>query len=119
MLVCCGFIAFNWWRRTSPPSQSDEPMLDRYGWRMLMLVGGGIVVFVGLVNILSMYGAIAVFLLYYTRYLGRHGWGLSLSDRADNTGAVLLLLRGRDAHHDALGMPFTDPVFNVLYEIIY
>ena len=35
MLLSCGMIALNWWRGTSPPSQSDEPMLDGYGWRML------------------------------------------------------------------------------------
>lgn len=23
MLVCCGVIALNWWRRTSPPSRSE------------------------------------------------------------------------------------------------
>jgi putative tricarboxylic transport membrane protein len=34
--VCCGMIAFNWWRRTSPPSQSEEPFLDAYGWRMVL-----------------------------------------------------------------------------------
>jgi len=119
MLVCCGFIAFNWWRRTSPPSQSDEPMLDRYGWRMLMLVGGGIVVFVGLVNILSMYGAIAVFLLYYTRYLGRHGWGLSLSIALITPVLFFFFFEGAMRITMPSGMPFTDPVFNVLYEIIY
>jgi putative tricarboxylic transport membrane protein len=42
MLVCCGIIAFNWWRRTSPPSRSEEPFLDSYGWRMVALVGGGV-----------------------------------------------------------------------------
>ena len=119
MLVCCGFIAFNWWRRTSPPSQSDEPMLDRYGWRMLMLVGGGIVVFVFLVNILSMYGAIAVFLLYYTRYLGRHGWGLSLSIALITPVLFFFFFEGAMRITMPSGMPFTDPVFNVLYEIIY
>jgi putative tricarboxylic transport membrane protein len=70
-------IAFNWWRRTAPPSQSEEPFLDAYGWRMVALVGGGVVVFVALIEVISMYGAIAVFLLYYLRFLGRHSWGLS------------------------------------------
>ncbi|MCB1832284.1 MAG: hypothetical protein KDH19_02385, partial [Geminicoccaceae bacterium] len=49
MLVCTGVIAFNWMRQTSPPSQSDEPLLDRYGRRMLFMVGGGILAFIALV----------------------------------------------------------------------
>jgi putative tricarboxylic transport membrane protein len=33
MLICTVFIAINWARRTSPPSQSTEPLLDSYGSR--------------------------------------------------------------------------------------
>jgi putative tricarboxylic transport membrane protein len=37
MLICTVFIAINWVRRTSPPSQSTEPLLDSYGIKMLFL----------------------------------------------------------------------------------
>jgi putative tricarboxylic transport membrane protein len=119
MLICCAVIAFNWWRRTSPPSQSEEPLLDAYGWRMLVLVGGGIVVFVGLVNIISMYGAVAVFLLYYTRYLGRHSWLVSLPISLITPIALFFFFEGAMRITMPTGMSFTDPVFNVLYDIIY
>lgn len=119
MLLCCLMIAVNWWRGTSPPSQSSEPVLDAHGWRMLILVGGGIVVFVALVNIISMYGAVAVFLLYYVKYLGRHGWGLSLSLALITPLAFFFFFEGAMRITMPSGMPFTDPVFNVLYEIIY
>lgn len=119
MLLSCVLSAFNWWRQTSPPSQSDEPLLNSYGWRMLVLVGGGIVVFVGLVNVISMYGAIAVFLLYYTRFLGRHGWALSLSISLVTPIAFFFFFEGAMRITMPSGMPFTDPVFNVLYDIIY
>jgi len=119
MLISCGVIAWNWWRGTSPPSQSDEPLLDAYGWKMLLLVGGGIVVFVGLVNVISMYGAIAVFLLYYTRFLGRHGWPLSLAISLITPVAFFFFFEGAMRITMPSGMPFTDPVFNFLYDIIY
>lgn len=119
MLLCCAMIAFNWWRGSSPPSQSDAPVLDTYGWRMLVLVGGGIIVFVALVNVISMYGAIAVFLLYYMKYLGRHGWALSLSIALITPVAFFFFFEGAMRITMPTGMPFTDPVFNVLYEIIY
>ena len=119
MLVCCVMIAINWWREVSPASRSDEPMLDGYGWRMLLFVGGGIVVFVALVNVISMYGAIAVFLLYYTKYLGRHGWGTSLALSLVTPVAFFFFFEGAMRITMPTGMPFTDPVFNVLYDIIY
>ena len=119
MLLCCGMIAFNWWRRKSPPSRSDEPLLDAYGWRMLLMVGGGIIVFVGLINIISMYGAIAVFLLYYTRYLGRHSWAASLPISLITPIGLFFFFEGAMRITMPTGMSFTDPVFNVLYDIIY
>lgn len=119
MLVCCLLTAVNWWRQTSPAAQSDEPMLDSHGWRMLVVVGGGIVVLVGLVNVISMYGAIAVFLLYYIRILGRHGWLLSLSISLSTPIAFFFFFEGAMRITMPSGLPFTDPVFNVLYDIIY
>ena len=119
MLICCGMIAFNWWRRTSPPSRSEEPFLDSYGWRMVFLVGGGLVVFVALIEVISMYGAIAVFLLYYLRFLGRHSWGLSLTISLATPILFFFFFEGAMRITMPSGMSFTDPVFDVLYEIIY
>lgn len=74
MLGSCIWIMINWWRKTSPPSRSDEPYLDAYGLKMLLLVGGGVTGFIALVHVLGMYGAMVVFLVYYIRFLGRHSW---------------------------------------------
>lgn len=119
MLVCCGMIAFNWWRRTSPPSRSEEPFLDAYGWRMVILVGGALIVFVALIEVISMYGAIAVFLLYYLRFLGRHSWALSVTIALATPILFFFFFEGAMRITMPSGMSFTDPVFDVLYEIIY
>jgi putative tricarboxylic transport membrane protein len=119
MLVCCGIIAFNWWRQTSPPSRSEEPFLDGYGWRMVALVGGGVVVFVALIEVISMYGAIAVFLFYYLRFLGRHSWLISLVIPLATPLIFFFFFEGAMRITMPTGLPFTDPVFDVLYEIIY
>ena len=79
MLVCTGFIAFNWYRRVSPPSQSTEPMLDGYGVKSFVYVAGGLLGFIALINIISMYGAMLIFLFYYLWFLGRHTLRLSLT----------------------------------------
>lgn len=119
MLVCCGFIILNWWRKTSPPSQSEEPFLDGYGWRMLGLVGGGLLGFVALIDVISMYGAIAVFLLYYLRFLGRHSWALSLGISLSTPILFFFFFEGAMQITMPSGMSFTDPVFDFLYDIIY
>ncbi len=119
MLISAGVTMLNAWRGRTVPSHSPEPLLDSYGWRMLVMVGGAIVVFVGLIGIISMYGAIAVFLLYYTLYLGRHGWALSLAISLLTPILFFFFFEGAMQITMPKGMPFTDPVFDVLYDIIY
>lgn len=77
MLICCFWIGINWYRRTSPPSQSEEQFLDSYGKRILALVGAGLLGFLILIHIIGFYGAILVFMFYYMKVLGRHTWWLT------------------------------------------
>ena len=53
MLLCSCWSIVNWVRRTSPPSQSEEPFLDEYGRSMLLKVGGAVFLLVFLVEGLS------------------------------------------------------------------
>ena len=119
MLGSCGVIALNWWRRTSPPSRSDEPVLDGFGWRTLLLVGGGVVGFVALIGVVSMYGAVGVFLFYYMRVLGRHPLALTLPIALITPIALFFFFEGAMQISMPQGMPFTRPVFDLLYEILY
>ncbi|MBK0400601.1 tripartite tricarboxylate transporter TctB family protein [Limibaculum sp. M0105] len=118
MLLSTGWIAVNWWRGTSPPSQSDEPVLDAYGWKMLVFVGGGIAAFVALIPIISMYGAICLFLIYYLKFLGRHSWFVTLA-LSIGLPIVFFFFEGAMRITMPTGMSFTEPVFNLLYDIIY
>jgi hypothetical protein len=78
MLVSCIWIIVNTIRRTSPPSQSDEPFMDAYAKKMLLFVGGGLIGFLLLVEWFSMYFGIAIFMFYYMMFLGRHPLFLSI-----------------------------------------
>jgi putative tricarboxylic transport membrane protein len=119
MLISTAFVALNWVRRTSPQSRSDEPVLDAYGKKMLLLVGGGIIGFVALIDIISMYGAMAVFLVYYLRFLGRHSWTLTLILAISLPILFFFFFEGLMRITMPTGMSFTDPIFTVLYDIIY
>lgn len=119
MFLSCIAIAINWWRRTSPPSKSDEPMMDEFGWRTLFFVGGGVVGFVALISVVSMYGAIALFLLYYLRVLGRHSWWLTLAMAIGLPILLFFFFEGAMMISMPQGMAFTQPFFDVMYDIIY
>ena len=119
MLISTGFIAWNWYKGTSPPSQSDEPVLDRYGWKMFAQVGGGLLVFIALINVISIYGAMALFLVYYVGILGRHSWLLTLILAVALPIAFFFFFEGLMRITMPKGMDFTEPFFNVMYDIIY
>lgn len=119
MLLSCLASAWNWWRANSPASRSDEPFLDAFGWRTLLYVGGSVVAFVALISILSMYGAVAVFLLYYLRFLGRHSWFLTLTISLLLPIGLLFFFEAVMLISMPQGMSFTQPVFDLMYDIIY
>ncbi|WP_375230092.1 tripartite tricarboxylate transporter TctB family protein [Roseobacter sp. S98] len=119
MLLSCIAIGWNWWRGTSPAAQSDEPLMDDFGWRTVLHVGGGIVGFVALINVVSMYGAIALFLVYYLRFLGRHSWWLTLAISIGLPVGLFFFFEAAMLISMPQGMPFTQPFFDVMYDIIY
>ncbi|MCB2094685.1 MAG: tripartite tricarboxylate transporter TctB family protein [Rhodobacteraceae bacterium] len=119
MLICTVIIAVNAVRRVSPPSQSDEPVLDAEGRKMILQVFGGIFVFVALVGIVSMYGAMLLFLFYYLWFLGRHSLKLSLAISILTPTAFFFFFEALMRVTLPKGMSFTEPFFNWLNTIIY
>lgn len=117
MLVSCIWIAINWYRRTSPPSQSDEVYLDSYGLRMLLLVGGGVTVFIGLTHVIGFYGAIPVFLIYYIRFLGRHSWFATLA--ISIPVPIVTFLFFDIAMRIVLPKGYLEPLFLPLYDFFF
>jgi len=112
-------IAYNGIKRRSPPSQSEEPLLDRYGMKMLFLVGGGIFGFIALIDVISMYGAMCVFLLYYLGFLGRHSLKLTLSISILAPIFFFFFFEALMRITMPKGLPFLEPVFNFMNNIIY
>lgn len=119
MLVSTGFIIYNWVRRISPPSRSEDVFLDNYGKKSLLMVGGGLLGFIALIDVISMYGAMMVFLVYYIRFLGRHSWKLTFILSTTIPVAFFFFFEALMRVTLPKGMPFTEPLFNYLNTIIY
>ena len=77
MLICCIAIIVRALLRLSPPSRSTEPYMDRHSLMLFLIGAGSLTVTIGLIKIISAYGAIFVFLLFYLRFVGRHPWRLT------------------------------------------
>ena len=117
MLICCCWTMVNWYRRTSPPSQSTEPFLDPYAQKMFLLVGGGVTAMVGLIHVIGMYGAIPLFLIYYIRFLGRHSWAVALAVALPAPVAIFLFFD--IAMRIVLPKGYLEPLFYPLYDFFF
>ena len=93
--------------------------MDAFGWRTVARVGGGVLVFVALIPIISMYGAICLFLIYYLHFLGRHSWLLTTVLAVALPGGLFFFFEGAMYISMPQGLPFTQPFFDMMYEIIY
>ena len=115
MLASCIWIMVNWWRRSSPPSRSEDQFLDAHGIEMLIKVGGGITGLIGMVHFIGMYGSILVFMFYYLHFLGRHRLTTTL---AISLGAPVVTFFFFDvAMRIVLPKGYLEPLFIPLYAI--
>ena len=61
----------------------------------------------------------AIFLLYYLRFLGRHSWFLTFSMAISLPIVFFVFFEGLMRITLPKGMPFMNPVFTPLYRLIY
>lgn len=115
MLGCCVWIGTNWWRRTSPPSRSLDPYLDSFSKKMLFLVGGALVAFLGLIHVVGFYGAMFLYLMFYLRGLGHHSYPRTISIAV--LVPVFSFFFFDVAMRIVLPKGYAEPLFIPLYEI--
>ncbi len=115
MLVCSLWTMVNWYRRTSPLSQSSEPFMDATAVRMFILVGGGVTVMIGVVHFVGMYGAIPLFMIYYLRTIGQHSWRLTAA--ISIAAPVIVFFFFDVTMRIVLPKGYLEPLFLPLYDI--
>ena len=82
---------------------------------MLLKVGGGVTVFIALIHVIGMYGAMVLFLFYYLYFLGRHSLVTTV---AVAVGVPVVLFFFFDvAMKKIMPTGYLEPLFIPLYEI--
>jgi len=117
MLVSCIVIFIRGYLRKSPPSRSDETYMDRQTIKLFALVAGALAVTLGLTHIIGIYFAIALFMIYYLRFLGGHSWP-TVSIFTIGT-PIFLFFFFEAALKKTLPKGFSEPLFIPLYSLIY
>ena len=117
MLICSLWVILRWIRKSSPPSRSTAPYMEKQAFKLFLIGAGSLAVMIGSIHIIGVYGAVPLFLIFYMRVLGRHSWG--------TTGAlavgtpIVLFLFFEIALTITLPKGLTEPLFYPLYDIFF
>jgi hypothetical protein len=79
MLACSVWTIVRWFRRSTPPSRSSEPFFDIQSQTVVLLVVGALVLMIGSIHFIGVYGAVPLFFVFYMRFLGQHSWVKTLT----------------------------------------
>ena len=115
MLLCCAAVIVRWFMRASPPSRSTEPFMDRPAVKSFVMVAGSLTVMIGLIHVIGVYGAVPLYLIFYLRYLGGHGWTVTGAMAIVTPVAAFFFFE--IALKKTLPKGFTEPLFYPLYDI--
>ena len=117
MLVCCGFIIFNWVNRLSSVSKSEGVFMDREGFRLFLIVSIALATMIGLIHLVGVYVSLPLFMAFYMRYLGRHSW--SLVSSISILTPIITFLFFEVALTKTLPKGITEPLFYPIFDLIY
>lgn len=115
MLLSSLWIAVRWFRRATPQSRSTEPYFDSQSAILIALVVGALVLMIGLIHWVGVYGSIPLFFVFYMKIIGRHSW---MQTSAFAIGApVVTFFFFEILLHITLPKGLTEPLFYPLYDI--
>jgi hypothetical protein len=82
MALAAGATILRWFRGATPESRSREPYIESDTVFLVVVSAAAILGLIVLMDIIGTYLALMLFMFFYVRILGKHGWGMT-------TGMVL------------------------------
>jgi hypothetical protein len=77
MLISCGGILYNWFRKKGPVATSTKVYIESHVLGDVLSVAVALIITVGLFSFVGIYGALPLFLIFYIRFMGKHSWRLT------------------------------------------
>ena len=117
MLVSCLMVVYQWFRKTTPESRSDELFMTPETVRIIGITVAALFLLLLGTHVIGLYFSVLLFLIFYLRVLGRHNWLLTLVLSLATPIVLFFFFEG------ALVIPlpkaYSEPLFYPLYDLIY
>ncbi len=117
MLLCCLATIWRWFRGVTPESRNLEPYMPRETAMIVGISAGSIVFLLVITHLLGIYVALFLFLLFYLKFIGHHGWPLTISMMIGVPIFVFCLFEW--ALKIPLPKSITEPMFYPIYDLMY
>lgn len=118
MLLTSIWTMFRWFKKQTPESVSEEPYLPREAYYVVGVSVGAILGLLIGTHLIGIYPSLLFFMLFYVRFVGRHGWKLSLA----LTFGVPLFIFGLFEWALTIPLPkpgWTEPAYYPIYDLMY
>ncbi len=117
MLVACLTIIYQWFRKVTPESRSEELFMTAETLRIIGITVAALLFLLLGTEVIGLYLSVLLFLIFYLRVMGRHSWLLTLALSLATPIFLFFFFEG------ALVMPlpkaYSEPLFYPLYDLIY
>lgn len=117
MLICCLFTIFRWFTRATPESRSTDSFIPSTSLAMIGLTVAALAALLLLTQWIGIYFALMLFLVFYIKFMGGHGWLLTLVITTATPVVVFCLFEW--ALTISLPKGISEPLFYPLYDLIY
>ncbi len=117
MLVSCLTVIYQWFRKATPESRSDELFMTPETVRIIGITVAALFLLLLATHVIGLYLSMMLFLIFYLRVMGRHTWLLTLV--LSLATPIFLFFFFEGALVIPLPKAYSEPLFYPLYDLIY
>lgn len=117
MLICCLFTIVRWFKGATPESRSTDAFIPSTALTMVGLTVAALAALLLLTQWIGIYGGLILFLIFYLKVMGGHGWPATLSITITVPVVVFCLFEW--ALTISLPKGISEPLFYPIYDLIY
>ena len=117
MLLASVATIYRWFRRITPESRSEEPIMSEESVTVIGISVGALLFLLIATHFVGLYLALVVFLLFFFRFVGRHTWNLSIALTIFVPVFIFCLFEW--ALKIPLPKEITEPWFYPIYDLMY
>ncbi|MDH3659995.1 MAG: tripartite tricarboxylate transporter TctB family protein [Alphaproteobacteria bacterium] len=120
MLICCLATIVRWFLRATPESRSTAIFIPSSALTMVVSTVAALAFLLLLTPWISIYLALMLFLVFYLKVMGGHGWGMTLAITIAMPVVVFCLFEWALTISLPKGVSFIEELlFYPLYDLIY